>query len=237
MSQTNKTKPLNRKAYGSIPHLPGSRMGPGDHHCHEGQKTICTEKARDKFDRVIVTEKLDGSCTAVANIGGEILSLGRAGWSAQSSPYEQHQLFAEWVRPQFERFADILGEGDWICGEWLAQAHGTRYDLNHEPWVAFDIFHNGKRLPYDEFSIRCQDVGITRPHVISDGPVFTIEAAMGALSTSFHGAIDPVEGAVWRVESCGQFDFLAKFVRPDKMDGCYLPEVSGRDAVWNWRPE
>ena len=58
---TNKT--LGRKAYGSIGHLPNSRVGPKDHHVHEGQARICTVKARDKHDRVIVQEKLDGSCT------------------------------------------------------------------------------------------------------------------------------------------------------------------------------
>ena len=31
-------KPLKQKSYGSIPHLLGSRLGVGDHHCHEGQQ-------------------------------------------------------------------------------------------------------------------------------------------------------------------------------------------------------
>ena len=63
----------------------------------------------------------------------------------------------------------------------------------------------------------------------------------------FHGALDPVEGAVWRVErdkatgKGGQkkrvVDFLVKYVRSDKIDGRYLPEVSGQPAVWNWWPE
>ncbi len=29
---------------------------------------------------------------------------------------------------------------------------------------------------------------------------------------------------------------FSKWVRPDKVDGKYLPEISGKDAVWNWRP-
>jgi hypothetical protein len=49
-----------------------------------------------------------------------------------------------------------------------------------------------------------------------------------------------VEGAVWRVErregSGTRVDFLAKYVRPDKVDGSLLPENTGRAAVWNWRP-
>ena len=40
-----------------------------------------------------------------------------------------------------------------------------------------------------------------------------------------------LEGGATRV------DFLAKYVRSDKVDGCLLPENTGRPAVWNWRPE
>ncbi len=32
-------------------------------------------------------------------------------------------------------------------------------------------------------------------------------------------------------------DFLVKYVRPDKIDGIYLPEVSGQPPVFNWREE
>jgi hypothetical protein len=56
----NLSKPLGQKAYGSIPHLPGSRLGEGDHHVSEGQAIIATKKARDKNDLIIVQEKLDG---------------------------------------------------------------------------------------------------------------------------------------------------------------------------------
>lgn len=59
-------------------------------------------------------------------------------------------------------------------------------------------------------------------------------------------AIDPVEGAVWRVERSNPtgakgerkegVDFLVRYVRPDKVDGLYLPEISGKEAVWNWIP-
>lgn len=75
-------KPLGGKSYGSIPHLLGSRLGPKDHHIHEGQHKICTERLRDNKDVIIVQEKLDGSCTAVAKINGEIVALGRSGYTA-----------------------------------------------------------------------------------------------------------------------------------------------------------
>ena len=69
----NREKPLGRKAYGSIPHLPNSRIGPGDHKCHEGQERIATVKSRNKHDVIIVQEKLDGSNVAVALKDGIIL--------------------------------------------------------------------------------------------------------------------------------------------------------------------
>ncbi|MBM2811252.1 MAG: hypothetical protein HW416_2011 [Chloroflexi bacterium] len=230
-------KPLGSKAYGSIPHLPGSRLGPGDHHCHEGQAIICTQRARDRHDRVIVQEKLDGSCVAVAKVGGRILALTRAGYEAHTSPWEQHQLFEAWVwQEAYERLEGALYEGERLCGEWLAQAHGTRYELPHPPFVPFDLMVRDTRLPFGEFAERMAAAGFVTPRLIHDGGPFAVDDALARLEPSGHGALDPVEGAVWRVERRGQVDFLAKFVRADKVDGVYLPEVSGAEAVWNWRP-
>lgn len=231
-------KPLGMKAYGSIPHLPGSRKGPGDHHCHEGQAKICTEKARDKHDRIIVQEKLDGSCVAVAKVDGKIISMGRSGYEACSSPYEQHQLFAAWVRDNMGRFDSVLNDGERIVGEWLAQAHGTKYALIHEPFVPFDLITGTQRNPYNDF-LRVTSFGMfTTPRVLNDAKTpMSIESVKEAITHSGHGAIDPVEGAVWRVQRKGKVDFLAKWVRPDKQDGIYLEKVSGKPAVWNWRPK
>jgi len=80
-------KPMGRKAYGHICHLPGSRMGPGDHKLNEGQARILTEKARHRHDLIIVQEKLDGSNVAVARVNGVLIPLIRAGYPAISSKY------------------------------------------------------------------------------------------------------------------------------------------------------
>lgn len=238
-----KEKPLGRKAYGSIGHLPQSRMGSGDHSIHEGRALILTHKTRDCRDRIIVQEKLDGGNVAVARIGEEIVALGRAGWPAWSSPYEQHHVFARWVQANEGRFRPLLADGEWISGEWLAQAHGTIYDLGPlEPFAAFDLWiKRSKRRPYEralytEFHDRISGA-FQHPATLHNaaGEPFSIAKAMRALETyGYHGAKDPVEGAVWRCERDGRVDFLAKYVRPDKEDGTYLPEVSGKPAVWNW---
>ncbi len=44
----------------------------------------------------------------------------------------------------------------------------------------------------------------------------------------------PIEGVVYRLERKGKVGFLVRYVRPDKRDGIYLPELSGQAAVWNW---
>ena len=236
MNKTSPPKPLGYKAYGSIPHLVGSRLGNGDHHVSPGQDKICLVQTRDKFDEIIVQEKLDGSCTAVTKLDGSILALSRSGYLATTSPYEQHQLFAHWVRLNAAMFYDVLEEGERLVGEWLAQAHSTRYALTHEPWVAFDLMADYIRQPYDVMMQRLAGTGIVTPRVLHRGGPLSIDDAVNAIQTSGHGAIDPVEGAVWRVQRKGRVDFLAKYVRQDKQDGIFLPEISGKEAIWNWRP-
>ena len=220
-------KPLERKAYGSIPHLPGSRLGPGEHTCHEGQARIATVKTRSRYERVIVQEKLDGSNVSVARIDGKLIALTRAGYLATSSPYEMHHVFAKWCMENEERFDVVLKEGERIVGEWLYQAHGTRYKLHHEPFVAFDIMRRNRRMVFDAFIRRANLGEFVTPHILHIGGAFSIDEAMDALAWGgFHGAIDPPEGAVWRVES--SLDdltkplFIVKYVRPDKEDGKYL---------------
>ncbi len=127
------TKPLNKKLYGSIPHLPYSRLGEGDHKISDGQAKICLEKERDKHDVIIVQEKVDGSNCGVAKVNGKILPLTRAGYIASTSRFEQHIFFHKWVLANHKRFDGLLNEGERIVGEWLALAHGTKYKLEHEP--------------------------------------------------------------------------------------------------------
>lgn len=229
------SKPLGRRAYGSIGHLPNSRLGPGDHSVPEGQGRICCVKTRDKHDRVIVQEKLDGSCVAVALADGQLHALGRSGWLAQTSPYKQHQLFAAWVRSHEDRFRHVLREGERLVGEWLAQAHGTIYRLNElEPFGVFDIMVGQTRLPFDEF-VKRVDATFARPHVLHDGAAISVDDAM-ALHERSHWPCEETEGVVYRVERKGEVEYLAKWVRPTKVDGKYLPNVSGQPEVWNWQP-
>lgn len=230
--ETNK-KPLGKKSYGSIPHLIGSRLGEGDHHCHEGQHKIATEKTRDRHDLVIVQEKLDGSNVGVAKIDGKIIAITRAGYTADSSKYFQHIVFDKWVKQNESRFFNMLKEGERVCGEWLAQAHGTKYNLSHEPFVPFDFMVGNERTVYSEFEKRVKEFDFTVPNLLHVGRSIGIEYILEKIKTSGHGAIDEVEGAIWRVERQGKVDFLAKFVHHFKQDGKYLPEMNGGETHWN----
>lgn len=238
--------PLVIKKYGSIGHLPNSRMGQGDHQCHKSQARIATRKSRDKHDLVIVQEKLDGSNVGVALVNGILYPITRSGYLAADSRLEQHWRFAQWVFTQQDRFLAVLNEGERLYGEWLLQAHGTRYDLPHEPFVVFDLMQESGRATYRDLVERVDSFGFVLPRLLHQGSPFSVDAALAAISTSGHGALDKVEGAVWRVErnelihpgKGGErrwvVDFLVKYVRPDKIDGCYLPGINGNTVpLWN----
>jgi ATP-dependent RNA circularization protein (DNA/RNA ligase family) len=228
-------KPLGHKAYGSIPHLPNSRLGYGDHHIEIGQALIATKKERDENDLIIVQEKLDGSNCCVAKLNGQILPLVRSGYLADTSPYEQHHLFSRWVKANEKRFDKLLNENERVCGEWLAQAHGTIYKLNHEPFVVFDLFtKENERLTYHNFLLKVLPLGFVIPNLIHIGQPLPVEKALKKIEVSGHGAVDEVEGVIYRVERNGKVDFIAKYVKHSKIDGKYFPENNNGQIIWNW---
>lgn len=234
--KTEDKRPLGQKSYKSIPHLPGSRQGRDDKGIPPGQALILTEKTRDEKDHIVIQQKLDGSNVSVAKIDGSIVPLVRSGHRAESSGFEQHHHFAKWVHRNYKLF-DFLEEKERLCGEWLGQAVGTIYRLPHMPFVAFDIMRNGyKRVLYEELSGRVGD-RIPLPQLISNGPPMSVKDVLARLDPKAHGATEEIEGAVWRCERDGQVEFLAKFVRHEKIDGKYFPEVSGKPSIWHWHPD
>lgn len=220
-------KIIPRKNYGSIPHLPGSRKNnPSDKIIHDGNVKIATQKTRDKNDLVIVQEKLDGSNVGVLRKDDYLYTLTRSGNLASESRFDQHIYFDKWVQTNYERFFQVLNEGERLIGEWLVQAHGTKYDLPHEPFVVFDLVtEDQKLLNYSNFINKVDNI-FPVPKLLHYGEAISIETIMKILGDyGFHGALEKPEGAVWRVERNGKIDFLCKFVREDKIDGCYLEEL------------
>lgn len=230
-------KVIGRKNYGSIPHFSFSQLGPMEHHITKGQELIATKKARNRNDLVIVQEKLDGSNVGVAMVNGRIIAIQRHGFECANSPREMHRHFDDWVKkPMNElRFSNLLNEGERLCGEWLLQAHGTLYNLPHEPFVAFDIFDKDNfRLSYHDFLLRVLPAGFIVPRLIHLGQPYPAKCAIEAIKTSGHGAVGGAEGFVYRVERNGVVDFLAKYIPPGRDVGKYLKDD---EVVWNLLPE
>jgi hypothetical protein len=224
-------KPLNRKAYGSIGHIVGSRLGPGDHSVNQQQSDICTIGTPSHF--VYTQTKLDGTCVAVAKLNdGSIVALNRAGYTARSSPHEMHHLFADWVDMNVHSFDNILYPGERIVGEWLAQAHGTIYNLKGlDPFVAFDLMRDDQRAIYNDFLDR-----VSWHFAVPDCIPNACDPWVAMHAMDNYGADQP-EGVVYRVEinknDKRQVAFLAKWVHPKKIDGKYLKG----EPIWNWRPQ
>ncbi len=225
-------KPLDKKVYGSIGHLPNSRLGLTDRYVTEGQARIATLKVRDKYDTVVIQEKLDGSCVAVAKVDGVLYPLTRKGNLACASRFPQHCLFYKWAMERADLFQALLNDGERIVGEWLALAHGTRYLIltNEEVFRAFDLFVGDERQTYEVFMNRVAGKLQTVP-LLSYGEPHTPAWCQDHFPISGAGA-ETVEGYIWRVERKGQVDFLAKWVRSD-----YVPGGLLLSNIYNWSPK
>jgi hypothetical protein len=213
-----------------IGHLPGSRTGPKDRTVDRTLSQRLTLHCQPG-DRVLVEEKLDGSCVGILQKEKRLHAIGRDGKDCALSRNEGRRRFAAWVDAHPIGFLD---EGEVLWGEWLALAHGTRYQLPHGPFVAFDLMdRGGTRLGRDLVEAR---VGrrLPRPHLLHDGGSLSVVSALERLGDhGHHGAIDPAEGVVYRLERGGRLVTLAKWVRSGKRDGIFLADHSGGDHVWN----
>jgi ATP-dependent RNA circularization protein (DNA/RNA ligase family) len=209
-------------------------LGPNDYHISPGQERILTKSTRDNHDLIIVQEKLDGGNVGVCKVNNSIHAITRKGWRCIDSTFKTHHLFNEYVIRNNKRFSGLLNEGERICGEWLAIAAGTRYELKHEQFVVFDIMVESERICYMDFLRRACMYGFTVPHELHKGCALSVEAALKKLGTyGYHGATEPAEGVVYRCERKGKVDFLAKYVRPEKQDGKYFEtEIENKTTVY-----
>jgi len=246
--------------YASIPHLPGSSAPKGDESLSRDDAHQLTQKTQHG-NSVYVDVKVDGACCVVARDGDSIQAYTRSGNSASASPHPQHKMFAAWVRRESARFKTLLTSGERVVGDWVAMAHGTKYHVKDigeigklplpcresSPYVVFDIFDNqGQRLPRPDLWSRCSELvqHVRCIHVGDPATIPYIESKIRELSWDFNptqnipgisGELDPIEGAVWRLEECGRVTMLGKWVKPGFVAGFYLPDISGLPSIWNWR--
>jgi ATP-dependent RNA circularization protein (DNA/RNA ligase family) len=233
-------KPLNRKNYGSIPHLSNSKLGSGDYFITEGQERILTEKKRDKHDTILVFEKYDGSNVGIGKKDGNIFALTRSGYEASTSPYKQHHEFAKWVYKKRDFFSLILDEGERIVGEWLLQAHGLIYNIKQDdPIVFFDWYDkNNNRKLFSELENGLGLWDLPLPRLLHKGDAVSVEELKPILNEKTNTILsegDP-EGMVYRVERKDKVDFLAKWVRSDFTTGIYCIGIDEKDLIYNVSP-
>lgn len=229
-------KVLPEKAYHRIGHLPGSQTGPADRHVQPRESERLTSSCNPGCE-IIVQEKLDGSCVAIYRRGRDILALGREGDLALGSRNQSRRLWADWVQQNDDLFRGILRDGERLCGEWLAMAHGTRYNDVHEPFYAFDLF-NSNNVPqaYDSLQERLLGTGIPSPALLHRGAPISVERALEQLRIKGMDTPDLNEGIIWRLEQDDRRKQIAKYVRPGFQPGIYLQEVSQKSTIWNWHP-
>jgi len=232
-------KPFNKKNYGSIPHLSSSKLGKGDHYINDGQERILTVKTRDKYDIVYAFEKYDGSNIGIGKINNQIIPLTRSGYKANSSPYKQHHMFNDWVYKNISLFMELLDNGERITGEWLAQAHGIRYDIKNDPIIFFDYFNTeNQRMNYDFLIDHCYkkfDIPLVRL-LHKGGPIkpTNLLDKLNEKTDTIKSHCDP-EGIVYRVERNNKVDFLAKWVRHDYNPGVLFSGKKESEYIWNWK--
>jgi len=227
------------KVYNSILHLAGSNRGE-DAMADRWLSSLATGDRIQKKCRIYVSEKVDGSCTGVFRHGDELVARTRSGGLASEAGPLQLRLFAQWVALNRRRFLSVLQDGERIVGEWLLQAHGTRYAFKHEPYVVHDIFDSrgNTPLPYPLLKERILPGGFLMPKLLFSGERgISIEEADRLLGThGFFGAIDEAEGMVWRIERHKLPPLMVKYVRPGFTAGRFmfaLDRPQRPEPYWN----
>ena len=241
----NKYKVLPYKTYNRIGHFSKSRLGDGDHYIDQKTEDICLKQIVDPLTLIIVQEKLDGSNVCVLNTGDEIVALSRSGYRCDTSNLEQHRAFAQWVRFREERFTKLLPfEGNRVVGEWLLQAHGTKYNIcdSEDLFVPFDWFmriddNQELRVNYHLFLNKVLPLGFRTPHLFHVGGACSINRTEKMAKYYDFPIInqDSIEGFIYRIEVNGEFKNIVKYVRPNKIDGKYFIDFPDQ-PIWNFNP-
>ena len=202
--------------YPPTKHLAGSKMiNDEDRLINIREEELLTKKTRELWDRVIVTEKVDGCNVGILKRNGKLHPIIRKGYDVRTNSMKFIQEFADFVEINKDRFMQLLGEEERICAEWMPKTHTIRYKMKHEPFIAFDILktEKNKRETYLEFLRRTSAVGIVTAGLVHYGTAIETKIALKMLGEGFHGAIDGVEGIVYRYEShIHGFLFTAKYV-------------------------
>jgi len=227
-------KVLPYKTYNKIGHLSKSRLGEGDHFIDEKTESQLTKQLTDPVAVIYVEEKLDGSNVCVVRWKGELRCLTRSGYDCEKSTQEQHRMFARWVHHRRDLFGILLSEEeDRVVGEWLALAHGTKYqiDSGYNVFIAFDLYKKEHEMRYFDRIKSFASVGLAMPRLLHVGGACTTNRAIKLLEEPSCHKPEDAEGVIYRMERPGKIALKAKLVKKNKVDGKYL--IDGQE-IWNW---
>lgn len=233
---------IGESPYQSIPYLPCSRLGKGEHYSSSAK--YFTEELRHPAERIYITEKVDGSSVAAVRAeGNQFIAVNKFGHPVSTSHWACYNGFDQWVTDHRLVLLEILPNvGDRLCGEWLYQVHGIKYDRLPDLFLAFDIkYRSDKTCQYistkrfseiiDQFAFVC------RVPIIYFGPPIDPKW-LSILTRQSHFRLKGgrMEGCVLRRERDGYRIDIAKYTRPDHKAGIFLPETENAvvdEPVWN----
>ncbi len=203
------------KGYGSIPHLSTSKLNEKADKkiCLQQEEILTTEKIK-KGEEIIVLEKVDGTNISIMKINNDLYGVVKSGYDVRTSNFEHIRKFQNFLDKNKQKYMKILKNGEKISGEWMIKTHSVLYNLPHEPFIAFDFQSlNKERFSYDELKEICDKYEIISTGLVHRGDSISAALAMDKLGNGFHGAINPPEGIVYRLERKGKVIFMAKHVR------------------------
>lgn len=217
-------KVLSHKNYGSIPHLLGSKLGEHDKFITEGQHNIATKKSRDWKDTIWVTEKIGGSNVGVVKINGILNRVTRKGLLCSKSRFDTHKEFINESYRFLDRIKYEIEEGERLVFEWVDTENPCSIQYCHDEVFLLDWFDaNNRRKPFCDVIRMAGHLGVSTPKIIHCGQPIDVKRLIkqkNALTSNL--TKEQSEGLVYRVERNGQFDFMAKWVRPDFIPGKLL---------------
>lgn len=189
------------RSFGHISHLPGSKMRDDDTLLGENEINLLIGRRKDPLDRVIITEKIDGMNASVLREGDKLWPLSRKGYDVRSNPNPWIRIFANYVEDNYNRFMNLLNDGERVCGEWMIKTHTVKYDLKTEPFILFDLINGINRSLYSDFHYRVHQYHFPTTGLVHIGESIDPITALQILKEGYHGAEDYPEGIVYKYES------------------------------------
>lgn len=160
------------KGYSSIPHLSGSKMtSKEDIRLLNGEEYF-TIKTKEKKDKVLILEKIDGCCISVRRDGDTLIPATRNGFSIDDGQYAHIKAFLPFLEENKQVFLSALADGETVYGEWTFAEHGTPKSAYKKLFYPFDIVGVDGKIPYLDVQRRFDGVSekIGSPEVIAFSP-------------------------------------------------------------------